>query len=159
MSNTMAEEMTRRYADYLDGGPVEERGAKAIYYWVMSSLESFFWGVHVLSFEADLYATGKRMYLVLREPGGREYTYDHYPTYNCDDEKLPIMLQKFITIFNDIKYPLSEKISSPIFRAYDSGVMFNSSFRSQYNGYHHVVITVDMLPDADDDPANHGSHA
>lgn len=160
MNNLMVKDMTRRYAEYLHTGNLEERGGKIIYFWVMSTLESFFWGLWLTaSFEADLYASEQKIFLVPRDPTGKEHEFVHYPTYNCDNGKLPIMLQNFVEIFNNIEYPLSDKISSPVFRAYNSGTWEHPYNRKKYNGYYHISIFVDMLPDADDDPANHGKYA
>ena len=45
MNNSMARAMTERYVEYLNTGKLEERAAKSIYYWVMNTIESIFWGL------------------------------------------------------------------------------------------------------------------
>ena len=160
MDNFMAKEMTRRYSDYLHTCDLNERGAKIIYYWVMNSIESFFWSYKLkASFSADLYAKESQMFLVIVDSTGEEHEFVHYPTYRCDNGRLLTMLEKFIEIFNDIEYPLSDKIKSPSFHAFDLGIWDHPYNRNKYNGYHEISIFVDMLPDADDDPANHGPYA
>ena len=42
MNNLMAKDMTQRYEEYLYTVNLEERAAKIIYFWTMSTLESFF---------------------------------------------------------------------------------------------------------------------
>ena len=105
MINLMAKGMAERYEEYLHTSDVEERAAKIIYFWVMSSL------------------------------------------------------QKFIEIFNNVEYPLTSKISSPVFHAHSFGVWNNPYLRKKYTGYHHVNITVNLLPEADDDSTNSGRHS
>ena len=64
MKNLMARSMTERYSEYLHTSKLEERAAKNIYYWIMSTLESIFWGSQrTASFNIDLYATenGRRV--------------------------------------------------------------------------------------------------
>ena len=160
MKNLMAKAMAERYADYFQTSTLEERGGKIIYYWVMNTLEAFFWGLRLTAaMDVDLYAIEQKMFLVFRDPTGKEYEFEHFPTYNCGNGKLPIMLQNFVEIFNNIEYPLSDKISSPVFRAYSCEKWEHPYNRKKYNGYYHVHIFVNMLPDADDDPANHGKYA
>lgn len=157
MENLMAKSMTKRYEEYLHTGDLVERAAKNIYYWVMSTLESNFWGLQCMAtFDADLYATEQKILFTFRAPTGKRYEFEYYSTYNCQDGKLPKMLQRFVEIFNNIQYPLSDKISSPIFRAYYFDKQIDVG---KYKGYYHISIYVDMLPDADDDPANRGIHA
>lgn len=139
--------MTERYSEYLHTSKLEERAAKNIYYWVMSTLESIFWGSQrTASFNIDLYANEEKIYFVFCQPTGKKYEFSYYFTNECGDDKLPKMLQSFVEIFNNIDYPLSEKISSPLFRAdyYDK-----RKKEGEYKGYYHIIIYVDMLPNAD----------
>ena len=50
-------------------------------------------------------------------------------------------------IFNDINYPLSDKISSPVFNAY---YYDNRQKEGKYTGYYYIYIHVDMMPDKDE---------
>ena len=160
MNNLMAKDMTQRYEEYLYTAELEERAAKIIYFWTMSTLESFFWGLRItVTFEVDLYASEQKMFLVFCDPRGEEHEFVHYPTYNCNNGKLPIMLQKFVEIFNNIEYPLSNRIASPVFHANNLGKWEHTYNRKKYNGYYHISFFVDMLPNADDDPANRGYYA
>ena len=69
----------------------------------------------------------------------------NYPTYNTSNGKLYKMLEKFIETFNDIEYPLSKEISSPIFLA--GGLSKCESSNPKYNGYYKINISVDMFTD------------
>lgn len=154
MKNSMAKSMTQRYEEYLHTSKLEERGGKNIYYWVMSTMESIFWGLgRITSFEIDLYASEKEILLLYIHPSGKEYEFEYHHTLECGNGKLTAMLQNFVEIFNNIDYPLSKKISSPVFNAYYLGVCDN---RGKYDGFEHVRINVHMLPD--DDIYNHGRH-
>ena len=160
MINLMAKGMAERYEEYLHTSDVEERAAKIIYFWVMSSLETFLWGAGIKSsIDASLYASKRKFCLIISNSTGEEYEFVHYPTYNCDNGRLPIVLQKFVEIFNNIEYQLTNKISSPVFHAHSFGVWNNPYLRKKYTGYHHVNITVNLLPDADDDSTNSGRHS
>ncbi len=157
MENLMAKSMTERYAEYLHTGDLIERAAKNIYYWVMSTLESNFWGLQrTVTFDVDLYANEQKIIFAFCDPTGERHEFAYYSTHNCQNGNLPKMLQRFVGIFNNTKYPLSDKISSPVFRAYyyDDKVDVG-----KYKGYYHINIMVDMLPDAADDPANRGIYA
>ena len=85
--------------------------------------------------------------LVYIHPTGKKYEYVYYSTHECGDSKLPIMLQTFVKIFNDINYPLSDKISSPVFNAY---YYDNRQKEGKYTGYYYIYIHVDMMPDKDE---------
>lgn len=161
MSNLMAKAMTGRFEEYLHTGSLEERGVKIIYYWVMSTLESFFWGLRLTGkFSFDLYASEQKMFLVFHAPTGEDLEFVHYPTYNCCNGKLRTMLQNFVETFNNIEYPLSDKISSPIFHVTNFERWEHPFNRTRYNGYYHAVFYVDMRPSyAYTDLTNHGKHA
>ena len=120
MKNLMAKSMTERYADYFRTTNLEERGAKIIYWWVMSAVETFFWGIQrPAQIDAELYASENKMVLVFRASTGEEHELVHYPTYNTSNGKLYKMLENFIEIFNNIEYPVSKDISSPTFLLVD----------------------------------------
>ena len=154
MKNLMAKSMTERYAEYFRTIKLEEKGSKIIYWWVMSTLESYFWGYgRNASFTADLYASEEKIFLVIHHPRGEEIEFIHYPSYNTSNGKLFTMLKNFVEMFNNIEYTF---ISSPIF---NTSMFENTCDMEKYNGYYYIMISVNMLPDADDDPANHGKHA
>ena len=157
MENLMAKSMTERYAEYLHTGDLVDRAAENIYSWVMSTLESNFWGLQrMANFDVHLYATEQKIIFAFCAPTGKRYEFEYYSTHNCQDGNLPKMLQRFVEIFNNTPYPLSDKISSPVFRAYYFDEQVDVG---KYKGYYHINILVGMLPDADDDPANHGIYA
>ena len=148
MNNSMAKAMTERYVEYLNTGKLEERAAKSIYYWVMNTIEAIFWGLgRVASLDITLYANEEKIVLVYIHPTGKKYEYVYYSTHECGDSQLPIMLQNFVKIFNDIKYPLSDKISSPVFNAYYYN---NRQKEGKYTGYYYIYIHIDMMPDKDE---------
>lgn len=148
MYNFMAKGMTDRYVQYLHTENLEERGALTIYFWVMSTLESFFWGNRFSSrnFHADLYGSDNKIVLLFHAPSVFDLKYVLYPPFNCSGDKLFNMMKGFIEIFNNIKYPLSDSIPSPLFRAYDGEIKNDG----EYKGCYLVDIEVDMLPEADD---------
>lgn len=153
----MAKSMTQRYAEYLHTGDLVERAAKNIYYWVMSTLESYFWGLERMAhFDVDLYANEWKILFTFYARTGKRYEFEYYSTHNCNEGNLPKMLKRFVEIFNNTKYPLSDKISSPLFRAYYIDEQVEDGM---YKGYYHICIHVNMLPDADDDPNNRGIYA
>lgn len=155
MKNSMAKDMTGRYAEYFYIKEHEERVANTIYYWVMSTLESIFWGLgRTARLSINLYANEEKIFLLFWHPTGKEYEFVYYFTHNCSNGKLPRMLQKFVEIFNNYDYPLSDKIASPIFHADYYGKQNNNK---RYDGYEHISIYVDMLP-GDGDLENHGRH-
>lgn len=144
MNNSMAKAMTERYVEYLHTSKLEERAAKSIYYWVMNTIESIVWGFGCMRMDITLYANEEKIVLVYIHPSGKKYEYVYYSTHECGDGKLPIMLHNFVKIFNDIKYPLSDKISSPVFNAY---YYDNRLKEGIYIGYYYIYIHVDMMPD------------
>ena len=144
MNNSMAKAMTERYVEYLHTSKLEERVAKSINYWVMNTIEAIFWGFGCMRMDIALYANEGKIILVYIHPSGKKYEYVYYSTHECEDGKLPIMLQNFVKLFNDIKYPLSDKISSPVFYAY----YYDSRQKEgNYIGYYYIYIHVDMIPD------------
>lgn len=160
MLNLMAREMSKRYEEFINTPDLEERAAKVIYFWVMSSLESFLWGARIItSIDASLYASKRKMCLVICDSTGEEHEFVHYPTYNCDSGKLPTILQKFVEIFNNIEYPLTDKISYPVFHAHSFGIWDNPYIKKKYNGYYHINITINLFPNHDNDPTNSGRHS
>lgn len=147
MNNSMAKAMTERYVEYLSTGNLEERIAKSIYYWVMNIIEAIFWGLgRVASLDINLYANKEKIVLLYIHPTGKKYEYVYYSTHECGD-KLPIVLQNFVKILNNIKYPLSDKISSPVLNAYYTG---NRQKEGIYMGYYYIYIHVDMMPDKEE---------
>ena len=147
MNNSMAKAMTERYVEYLSTGNLEERIAKSIYYWVMNIIEAIFWGLgRVASLDINLYANKEKIVLLYIHPTGKKYEYVYYSTHECG-EKLPIVLQNFVKILNNIKYPLSDKISSPVLNAYYIG---NRQKEGIYMGYYYIYIHVDMMPDKEE---------
>ena len=76
-------------------------------------------------------------------PKGKEYKFVYYSIHNCQNGKLPKMLEKFTEIFNNTVYPLSEQISSPIYQAYYYNKRLDNG---KYKGYYKIYIHVDMLP-------------
>lgn len=156
MKNSMVKEMTGRYAEYMNTAELIERVAKNILYWVMSMVEAIFWGLgRVASLTIDLYASEEKIFLVFRHPTGEEYEFVYYSTNNCSDGKLQKMLKKFVDIFNNYEYPLSERVESPFFRACYYGKQ-NSG--EKYSGYEYINIYVNMSPNSDSDRENHGRH-
>lgn len=152
MENLMAKSMTERYVEYLHTGNLVDRAAKSIYYWFMSTLESIFWGLQcTATFDVDLYANEEKIFFTFCTPIGKKYEFVYHSTHNCQNGKLPKMLEKFTETFNNTVYPLSDKISSPIFRAYYDDKQIADG---KYRGYYKINIYVDMLPNADDDPTN-----
>ena len=114
----------------------------------MNTIEAIFWGLgRVASFDTTLYANEEKIVLVYIHPTGKKYEYVYYSTHECGDSKLPIMLQTFVKIFNDINYPLSDKISSPVFNAY---YYDNRQKEGKYTGYYYIYVHVDMMPDKDE---------
>ncbi len=147
MNNFMAKAMTGRFAEYLHTGKLEERAARSIYFWVMSTIESIFWGLgRVADLDIDLYASEEEIFFVYIHPNGKKYQFVYYFTNECSGTILPIILKNFVEIFNDIKYPLSDRILSPIFLAY---YLDKRKDEGQYKGYYNIKILVDMLPDMD----------
>lgn len=155
MNNSMAKDMTKRYAEFLKNDNLNERAAKIIYFWIMSTIESIFWSYkHPAAFEVDFYASQGKMFLVFTDSTGEEHEFHHYPTYNCENDRLPIMLKKFIEIFNNIDYPFSAAIQSPTFHAYDLETWNHPFKRNKYNGFHYINIFIDMLPTSDKNSTN-----
>lgn len=150
MDNSMAKGMTKRYEDYLHTTKLEKRAAKSIYYWVMSTLEFLFWTLgRKAQRTLDFFASEEKMFLVFRDQNGEEHEIVYIPTENCGNEKLPVILQDFVEIFNTIKHPLGKSISSPIFCADYSGEKWCND--GKYKDFYYVCIYVDMLPDANND--------
>ena len=144
MENLMAKSMTERYEEYLNTDNLIDRAAKNIYYWAMSTLESNFWGLeHTPAFDINLYASEEKIFFVFYTPKGKEYKFVYYSIHNCQNGKLPKMLEKFTEIFNNTVYPLSEQISSPIYQAYYYNKRLDNG---KYKGYYKIYIHVDMLP-------------
>lgn len=150
MENSMAKGMTERYKDYLHTANLEKRAAKSIYYWVMSTLEFLFWTFgRKGQWTLDFFASEEKMFLVFCDKDGKEHEIAYIPTENCGNEKLPVILQDFVEIFNTIQYPLAKSISSPVFYAHYSGEKWNNN--GKYKDFYFVYISVDMLPDANND--------
>lgn len=144
MNNLMAKAMSERYAEYLYSNTVEEKIAKNIYYWIMSTMESVFWGFRrIASFDFDLYANEKKIYFCFYDATGKKQKFVYYSTHNCEDGKLAVALQNFVDLFNNIDYPLSDRISSPVFYAYG----LSEVKEGKYKGHYHIHVYVDMLPD------------
>ncbi len=148
MKNTMAKEMTQRYDDYKSS--IEERSSKksskSLYYWVMSTIESIFWSQRCDAFVVNLYANNWKIFLVFRDSDGKERNFVYYLPYEYDDEKMKALMHNFVSIFNNIEYPLSASSTSPTFLANDFGVWKHSGDEEKYKGYYRVNIVVDMYP-------------
>ena len=139
MENSMAKSMAERYEDYLNTTNLEERAVKNIYYWVMSTIESFFWGRgRTACPELMLYADTQRMVLNFKEPTGRVHQSFYCSTQKCDDSDLPVRLQEFVKVFNNTDSHLSQ-----VFRAYYHKDTENSVLRV-------VSFHINMLPGTDE---------
>ncbi len=137
MKNSRSKEMTKRYEDYFKTSNLEERAAKTIYYWVMSTIESIFWGLgRYANMEINLHANESKIILWYNYPLNRkDYEYVYYPTFNCSDGKLEEILQKFVKIFNTHEYPYTDTITYPVFHA---------NYIGKKNQYECIVIYVDI---------------
>ncbi len=150
MENSMAKGMAERYEDYLHTAKLEKRVAKSIYYWVMSTLEFLFWTFgRKAQMALNFFASEEKMLLVFRDQNGEEHEIAYIPTENCGNEKLPVILEDFVEIFNTIKYPLAKSISSPVFRVHYTGKKWSND--GKYKDFYYIYIYVDMLPDANND--------
>ena len=119
----------------------------------MSTLESIFWRFKRLStFAVTLYANEDKIVMVLCTPSGKEYKYEYYSTNNCSNIRLNKILDKFVEIFNNINYPLTDKISSPVFNAYYYSEKID---HGTYKGWYRVYITVEMLTNVNNNPEDH----
>ncbi len=153
MENLMVKSMAKRYEEYLSTHDLITREAKSIYYFVMSTLESIFWRFERLSnFAVDLYANEDKIVMVLYMPSGKEYKFEYYSTNDCSNGKLSKMLYKFVEIFNNINYPLTDKISSPVFYAYYYSEKLDNG---TYKGCYRVHISVEMLTNVNNNPEDH----
>ena len=143
MKNLMAKSMIERYENYLSTNDLVDRIAKSIFYWTMSTLESVFWSLQSKTcFVANLYANEQKIFLNFHILGEEYYEFIYYLPYDCSNGKLNQILQRFIEIFNNIEYPISKKISLPVFNAcYYDKVLKDS----KYKGYYHINICIDML--------------
>lgn len=157
MENLMFKDMSKRYEEFVDTSTLEGRAVKNICFWVMSSMETFFWGVGRKShFYADLYASSNnRILIIFHHPSGKNYEFEYLPTYAHDNIEISPLMEKVVTSLNNIPYPLTTEIPSPLLRVC---YMSNCEQQGRYQGFEHLCIHVDMRPDADDDPANKGKH-
>lgn len=154
MKNLMAKQFVERCQEYLHTPVLEERGAKVIYFWVMSQIEAYFWGFWELgrtyTMDIDLFARGTKIYLLFRHRTGRKYEAVFSADFNC--ENLAQILKNFVEIFNNVKYPVLDKTPSPCveFRAEfaenwkEQGDPYG--YQKRFNGYYYIKIFVDMCP-------------
>ncbi len=161
--NSMANEMSERYAEYFHTSNLEERIAKQILFWVMSTLESIFWGFDRRSPYVRLYANHKEIVLLAENPiTGRkpELEFVYYTIRYYETEKLLIILKTFVEMFNNIKYPLSTRLKkSPYFSASllndDEPIQESEAKKyegyEKYIGYYEIGVSINMRPLSDDD--------
>lgn len=151
MKNSMEKAMAERYADYFKTTELEERAAKNLYYWVMSTIESIFWGLgRKASLWIRLYATEKKTFLVYRHPTGKDYEFEYHSTHNCSGEKILIIVERFAEILND--YSDSNIMEeAPVIK------LFGNRIKQGEEGYE-IAIYIDMRPSANNETENHGRH-
>lgn len=143
MENSMAKSMAERYEDYLDTTNLEERAVKNIYYWVMSIVEFLFWGSGRRECTTmDLYANNQKMVLICNEPTGQMHQFVYTSTHRCDEGELPVRLQEFVKIFNNIDWHHPQVFRANYFKKLDN------------EEFHRVSFHIDMHPGTDE-PAHY----
>ena len=139
MENLMAKAMTERYEDYFNTEDSKERATKNIYYWLMSTIESIFWGFdRNATIYAQLYATEEKIVFIFRDVRGEMYQYVYYPTYY--KYSMQTVLNEICSRINNIQYPLPRGISIVVQMNY-----YDKVKEGKFRGKYYAELFVDML--------------
>lgn len=142
MENIMAKAMNERYEDYLNTKEVECRATKNIYYWIMSTVESIFWGFERnVEIYAKLYATEEKMFLIFWDVKGECRRYEYYVTQNINNSNIPTILKDVSNIINNITYPVTNSTLFPSFHA----KYYGKEKAGKCKGKYRLDIFVNML--------------
>lgn len=146
----LASEMADRYGSFLVTKDEDERAVKRLYYWVMASIESLFWGPENHDkMQFELYASERDGFtLVYESSNGNDKTFEWRPPFDLKDGRLAKIIALFVMAFDYGKAP------APEFKAKGPHILGLNGRRAKFAGMRSVSITIDMHttePDEDFD--------
>ena len=125
--------MSNEREDIINTPDYPSRGIKTVYFWMMSTIEAYFWERRYPDMRVDVWAKDQNVFLYIFGSGSQAETY-YYCGSSLSDGDIDIMFAGFVGMINQSS-----------FRAEGPDIWQSSGQFMDHNGMYHMRIFIDGI--------------